>query len=469
MPRGGAAWPGPLLALSRGGRAPPRAAPRVPARRGAAAGQSAPAAAVAERAAHASSVRGGGGRAMVRGARLALVAAALVALGVPPPPCAGARALEWYTAWVSTAYVEPLSNRTVHGSTESGRYGDSSPKESAQGHVGIPRGASPRHMEGCAPDTDYDVPLPPGGRGTPEGNPPTWIALVARGGCTFKDKVTNAARKRAAAVVIYNEARFGNSTVSMSHLGTGNTVVIMVGYPKGIEILEPVRRGIPVTMSIVVGTRHVQEYISGQSVVFVAIAFITMMIISLAWLIFYYIQRFLFTGSQFGNQEHRKETKRAISQLQLHTVKRGEKGLDVDVENCAVCIENYKLKDTVRILPCKHIFHRTCIDPWLLDHRTCPMCKLDVIKALGYWGDPEDVLEVPIPESISGSVSVGSLSIALQDDDRNEVSELSASSTNESVLQCTSLKEDAGETTALLDVDASNNRHGEHLSNGNSH
>ncbi|XP_035172298.1 E3 ubiquitin-protein ligase RNF149 isoform X2 [Anser cygnoides] len=404
---------------------------------------------------------------MVRRARLALVAAALVALGAP---CGqGARALEWYTAWVSTAYVEPLSNRTVRGNTESGRYGDSSPKESAQGLVGIPRGASPRHMEGCAADTDYDVPLPPGGRPAPDGEPPAWIALVARGGCTFKDKITNAARKRAAAVVIYNEARFGNSTVSMSHLGTGNTVVIMVGYPKGIEILEPVRRGIPVKMTIVVGTRHVQEYISGQSVVFVAIAFITMMIISLAWLIFYYIQRFLYTGSQFGNQGHRKETKKAISQLQLHTVKRGDKGLDVDVENCAVCIENYKLKDTVRILPCKHIFHRTCIDPWLLDHRTCPMCKLDVIKALGYWGDSEDALEVPIPESISGSVSVGSLSIALQEDDRNEVSELSASSTSESVLQCTSLKEDAGETTALLDVDVSNNRHGEHLSNGNSH
>lgn len=155
---------------------------------------------------------------MVRRARLALVAAAaLVALGAPVGQ--GARALEWYTAWVSTAYVEPLSNRTVRGNTESGRYGDSSPKESAQGLVGIPRGASPRHMEGCAADTDYDVPLPPGGRGTPEGDPPPWIALVARGGCTFKDKVTNAARKRAAAVVIYNEARFGNSTVSMSHLG----------------------------------------------------------------------------------------------------------------------------------------------------------------------------------------------------------------------------------------------------------
>lgn len=94
-----------------------------------------------------------------------------------------------------------------------------------------------------------------------------------------------------------------DSCFSSPSTGTGNTVVvIMVGYPKGMEILEPVRRGIPVKMTIDVGNRHIQEYISGQSVVFVAIAFITMMIISLAWLIFFYIQRFLYTGTQFGNQ-----------------------------------------------------------------------------------------------------------------------------------------------------------------------
>lgn len=79
-------------------------------------------------------------------------------------------------------------------------------------------------------------------------------------------------------------------------------MVIMVGYPKGMDIMELLRRNIPVKMIIAVGTRHVQEFISGQSVVFVAIAFITMMIISLAWLIFYYIQRFLYTGAQYGNQ-----------------------------------------------------------------------------------------------------------------------------------------------------------------------
>ncbi|XP_029460664.1 E3 ubiquitin-protein ligase RNF149 [Rhinatrema bivittatum] len=376
----------------------------------------------------------------------------LLAAGLP---ACRARSQEWYTAFVNTLYTEPGSNLTVPGSAESGRYGDSSPKESVQGWVGVPRAAGA--MEGCEPDTEYHVPLPPAGdRAEP------WIALVARGGCTFKEKVVNAAKRMAAAVVIYNEAKSGNATVPMSHIGTGNTVVIMVAYPKGLEILEPIRREIPVKMVITVGTRHVQEFISGQSVVFVAIAFITMMIISLAWLIFYYVQRFLYTGSHFGNQSNRKETKKAISQLQLHTVKRSEKGLDVDAESCAVCIENYKPKDTVRILPCKHIFHRVCIDPWLLEHRTCPMCKLDVIKALGFWVDPEDVNEIPAPESVAGSMSVGNVGIA-QEDHRTDVNTLSSSSTSESIQQCNSPREYAGETTALLGSDGEN-RHEEHLS-----
>lgn len=30
-----------------------------------------------------------------------------------------------------------------------------------------------------------------------------------------------------------------------------------------------------------------------------------------------------------------------------------------------------------------HLFHKNCIDPWLLEHRTCPMCKCDILKVLG--------------------------------------------------------------------------------------
>ncbi|XP_037383878.1 E3 ubiquitin-protein ligase RNF149 [Talpa occidentalis] len=373
------------------------------------------------------------------GARGAL---ALLALALCAPGARG-RALEWFSAVVRTEYVDRQANRTMADVSESGRFGDSSPKEGAQGLVGVPLGAD---LEGCAPDTRFLVPAPGAGAAP-------WVALVARGGCTFKEKVLVAARRNASAVVLYNEERHGNLTGPMSHAGTGNIVVIMVSYQKGREILDLVQKGIPVNMTIKVGTRHVQEFISSQSVVFVAIAFITMMIISLAWLIFYYIQRFLYTGSQFGSQSHRKETKKVIGQLPLHTVKHGEKGIDIDVENCAVCIENFKVKDVIRILPCKHIFHRICIDPWLLDHRTCPMCKLDVIKALGYWLELEDGPETPPPEPTPGSVSAANLNITVPEEDRSDVTNLPSSSTSESVPQCdASFKEDAGENTALLET-----------------
>uniref|UniRef100_A0A8D0P1E7 RING-type domain-containing protein n=1 Tax=Sus scrofa TaxID=9823 RepID=A0A8D0P1E7_PIG len=376
-------------------------------------------------------------------------ALALLALALCSPGARG-RALEWFSAVVSTEYVDPQTNRTVRSVSESGRFGDSSPKEGAHGLVGVPR-AEDRDPEGCEPYTRF---LVPGVQGAAP-----WVALVARGGCTFKDKVLAAARRNASAVVLYNEEHYGNFTSPMSHAGTGDTVVIMVSYPKGREILELVQKDIPVKMTIGVGTRHVQEFLSGQSVVFVAIAFITMMIISLAWLIFYYIQRFLYTGSQFGSQSHRKETKKVIGQLPLHTVKHGEKGIDVDAENCAVCIENFKVKDVIRILPCKHIFHRICIDPWLLDHRTCPMCKLDVIKALGYWGELEDGQEVPAPEPAPGGVLAADLSLSLPDGDRSDNSV--SSSTSDIVPQCDgSFKEDTGENTALLETGRSEPQHG---------
>jgi hypothetical protein len=41
---------------------------------------------------------------------------------------------------------------------------------------------------------------------------------------------------------------------------------------------------------------------------------------------------------------------------------------------CSICTEDFQETDIVRILPCKHIYHRRCIDPWLLDFTgTCPL------------------------------------------------------------------------------------------------
>lgn len=30
---------------------------------------------------------------------------------------------------------------------------------------------------------------------------------------------------------------------------------------------------------------------------------------------------------------------------------------------------------------CGHTFHHHCVDPWLLNHRHCPLCNLDILAA----------------------------------------------------------------------------------------
>ncbi|MCO5560725.1 hypothetical protein L7F22_014345 [Adiantum nelumboides] len=45
---------------------------------------------------------------------------------------------------------------------------------------------------------------------------------------------------------------------------------------------------------------------------------------------------------------------------------------------CAICLQDYKQGERLRVLPCRHEFHVTCIDQWLTTQRCfCPVCKTD--------------------------------------------------------------------------------------------
>lgn len=47
-------------------------------------------------------------------------------------------------------------------------------------------------------------------------------------------------------------------------------------------------------------------------------------------------------------------------------------------EACAVCQETLREGEDVKVLPCKHVFHPGCIDPWLNVKNTCPVCRQEI-------------------------------------------------------------------------------------------
>ncbi|XP_029474928.1 LOW QUALITY PROTEIN: E3 ubiquitin-protein ligase ZNRF3-like [Rhinatrema bivittatum] len=48
--------------------------------------------------------------------------------------------------------------------------------------------------------------------------------------------------------------------------------------------------------------------------------------------------------------------------------------------DCAICLEKYIDGEELRVIPCTHRFHKKCVDPWLLQHHTCPHCRHNIIE-----------------------------------------------------------------------------------------
>jgi len=64
---------------------------------------------------------------------------------------------------------------------------------------------------------------------------------------------------------------------------------------------------------------------------------------------------------------------------------------------CVICLAEYEEKDVLRILPpCSHNFHMACIDLWLEQNTTCPVCRVSLLDI----PDSEQTAPPPLPSVV---------------------------------------------------------------------
>eukprot|EP00092_Neocalanus_flemingeri_P013508 GFUD01014567.1.p1 GENE.GFUD01014567.1~~GFUD01014567.1.p1 ORF type:complete len:387 (-),score=104.31 GFUD01014567.1:324-1484(-) len=249
------------------------------------------------------------------------------------------------------------------------------------------------------------------------------IALIRRGGCVFDKKVENAEAAGAAGVVIYNDRMEEHlRTIAVSH--TSIPVVFTYQW-KGKELVDLVEEGKTVFISLEEGS-HCQQGDGNSSafftcvrtknypdldlvynhrdpfnqdtrivdeegiehswaVVFVSISFLILMMLSLGWLLFYYVYRIrTIHAKDAWERRVGRQARKALNSVDLLVVDERE-----EERECMVCLDMLQQGEEVRCLPCRHTFHRKCIDDWLLTKRKCPLCNLNIVHHFGL-GDNQD-------------------------------------------------------------------------------
>lgn len=61
----------------------------------------------------------------------------------------------------------------------------------------------------------------------------------------------------------------------------------------------------------------------------------------------------------------------------MPTIKISQRHLNTDA-HCPVCQDKFELGARARQMPCDHIYHSDCIVPWLVEHNSCPVCRVEL-------------------------------------------------------------------------------------------
>lgn len=229
----------------------------------------------------------------------------------------------------------------------SARFGGDIP---SQGLVGRLVQAVPR--DGCKP---LNVSVEPGSAVS--------IVFIERKGCTFVEKVKHAQQAKFSGAIIYDTIE--RPLVEMSGHDSSITIPsVFVDMDGGIVLRQAPNNTI--------ATLTPDEFPEWPRYFTSLAAAAACGVLLFAMFIVYRRQR------NIRIDQSRRMPRNEVRRLPVRAA-----AAEDTSESCCICLESYEPGEDVTELPCKHYFHKKCIEPWLVERDcVCPICKRDPLAMI---------------------------------------------------------------------------------------
>ncbi|TYH29194.1 hypothetical protein ES288_A02G204500v1 [Gossypium darwinii] len=199
------------------------------------------------------------------------------------------------------------------------------------------------------------------------------LALIIRGDCSFEEKIRNAQNKGFSAAIVYDD-KYSNNLVYMMVNPKGIKVLAVFVSKSAGEFLKDQAKGEN-------GECCIYPPLNGKAWTVFSICFLSLVVIAAFLVIAFVAPRSL-------SNWQRRSLVRSVDSKMVEALPRfmfGSARSGIAGETCAICLEDYNDGELLKVLPCQHDFHSSCVESWLTKWGTfCPVCKLDMTTKFAF-------------------------------------------------------------------------------------